>query len=138
MQFHIYATTIRILAKGFLPISLIAPLKLKEILNEVRYAVGKINPDYDLVIKRLHLYYDIKVVTFGIDNDRNHNSTISSIHTAIYMATTDIISDRDSTSSNHRSKDTTAILHTFAGRKTIHCTKFRNIHWNKTAGTKDM
>ena len=29
------------------------------------------NPDYDLVIKRLHLYYDIKLVTFGIDRDKN-------------------------------------------------------------------
>ena len=31
----------------------------------------KTNPDYDLVIERLHLYYDIKLVTFGIDNERN-------------------------------------------------------------------
>ena len=29
------------------------------------------NPDYDLVIKRLHLYYDMKLVTFGLDNDKN-------------------------------------------------------------------
>ena len=25
----------------------------------------------DIVIKRLHLYYDMKLVTFGIDKDRN-------------------------------------------------------------------
>ena len=30
--------------------------------------------DYDLVLKRLHLYYDIKLVTFGID--RNQHLTI--------------------------------------------------------------
>ena len=71
MQLHIYATAIRILAKGYLPISLITPLKLKEILNKVRTTVRKTNPDYDLVIKRLHLYYDMKLVTFGIDNDKN-------------------------------------------------------------------
>ena len=68
-QLHIYANATRILAKGYLPISLIIPLKLKEILNAVRNTVRKTNPEYD-VIKRLHLYYDV-LVTFGIDNDRN-------------------------------------------------------------------
>ena len=29
------------------------------------------NLDYDIVIKRLHLYYDMKLVTFGIDKDKN-------------------------------------------------------------------
>ena len=29
------------------------------------------NPDYDLVIDRLHLYYDMQLVTFGIDKDKN-------------------------------------------------------------------
>ena len=29
------------------------------------------NPDYDIVMKKLHLYYDMKLVTFGIDRDRN-------------------------------------------------------------------
>ena len=28
-------------------------------------------PDYNIVIKRLHLYYDMKLVTFGIDQKRN-------------------------------------------------------------------
>ena len=45
--------------------------KLKEILNEVRNTVRKTNTDYDLVIKRLHLYYDMKLGTFGIESDRN-------------------------------------------------------------------
>ena len=31
----------------------------------------KTNPDYDIVIKRLHLYYDMKLVTFRIDRNRN-------------------------------------------------------------------
>ena len=55
MQLFIYVTAVRILAKGYLPISLITPLKLKEILNVVRMTVRKTNPDYDIVIKRLHL-----------------------------------------------------------------------------------
>ena len=68
---HIYAKANRILAKGYLPISLITQLKLKGILNAVRDTVRKTNPDYDLVIQRLYLYYDMKLVIFGIDNDKN-------------------------------------------------------------------
>ena len=59
------------MAKGYLPNSLITPLKLKEILNKVRITLQKTNPDYDLVIKRLHLYYDMKLVTIGIDKNKN-------------------------------------------------------------------
>ena len=70
-QLHIYATSIRILAKGYLPISLITPSKLREILNDVKTAIRKTNPDYDLVIDRLHLYYDMQLVTFGINKDKN-------------------------------------------------------------------
>ena len=71
MKLCIYTNAIRILAKGYLPISLITPQKLKEILNAVRNTVRKTNPDYDLVIRRLHLYYDMKLVTFGIDKKKN-------------------------------------------------------------------
>ena len=70
-QLHIYAKAIRILAKGYLPISLITPLRLKEILTTVKQNLIKTNPDYDIIIKRLHLYYDMKLVTFGIDQKRN-------------------------------------------------------------------
>ena len=35
-QLHIYASAIRVLAKGYLPNTLVTPSKLKEILNEVR------------------------------------------------------------------------------------------------------
>ena len=70
-KLHIYAKAVRILAKGNLPISLITLLKLQEIIDSVKEMLIKINPDYDIVIKRLHLYYDIKLVTFGIDRKRN-------------------------------------------------------------------
>ena len=71
-QLDIYASAIRILAKGYLSNALITPVKLKEILNEVRKTLQVTNPDYDLVIDRLHLYYDMPLVTFGIDKDWNH------------------------------------------------------------------
>ena len=71
IQLHKYTASIRILAKGYLPISLITPLKLKEILSKVKMAIKRTNPDYDLVIDRHHLYYDMKLVTFGIDKEKN-------------------------------------------------------------------
>ena len=61
-QLQIYAKAVRILAKGYLPISLITPYKLQEILNSVIETLTKSNPDYDLVIKRLHLYYTMNLV----------------------------------------------------------------------------
>ena len=70
-QLHIYATSIKILAKGYLPTSLIIPSNLEEILSEVKIAIRKTNPDYDLVIGRLHLYCDMKLVNFGIGKERN-------------------------------------------------------------------
>ena len=42
-QLHIYATSIKILAKGYLPISLITPSILKAILNDVQTAIRKTN-----------------------------------------------------------------------------------------------
>ena len=47
------------------------PYKLQETLNSVKETLTKSNPDYDIVIKRLHLYYDMKLVTFGINRDQN-------------------------------------------------------------------
>ena len=34
-------------------------------------ALAKTNRDYDLVLNRLYLYYDMLLVTFGIDNQKN-------------------------------------------------------------------
>ena len=47
------------------------PYKLQEILNSVKETLTKSSPDYDIVIKRLHLYYDMKLITFGIDKYQN-------------------------------------------------------------------
>ena len=41
------------------------------ILQEVKVALQTTNRDYDLVIKRLCLYFDMKLVIFGIDDQRN-------------------------------------------------------------------
>ena len=40
-QLHIYTSAITILAKGYLPISLVTPSKLREILNNVKTAIQK-------------------------------------------------------------------------------------------------
>ena len=55
-QLSTYTSAIRILAKGYLPVSLVSPSKLREILNEVKTGIQTTKPNYDLVIDRLHLY----------------------------------------------------------------------------------
>ena len=70
-QLHMYTEAVRILAEGYLPISLVTPLKLKEVLDAVKTTIRKTKPDYGIVIKRLHLYYDMKLVTFSIDRYKN-------------------------------------------------------------------
>ena len=54
-QVHNYAKAIRILVKRYLPISLITPLKLREILISVKQTLIKTNPDYDIV-KNVYIY----------------------------------------------------------------------------------
>ena len=40
-------------------------------MEQVKLALTKTNKDYDLVLTRLYLYYDMKLVMFGIDNQKN-------------------------------------------------------------------
>ena len=70
-ELKLYSKAIRVLSKGYLPISLLPPSMLEKILREVRIAIAKFNKDYDLVLTRLYLYFDMKLVTLGIDNQRN-------------------------------------------------------------------
>ena len=70
-QLKMYSKVIRILSKGYLPITLLTPSKLEWILHEVRMALSKTNKDYDLVLTCLYLYYDMKLVMFEIDEKRN-------------------------------------------------------------------
>ena len=38
---------------------------------KLKKAIQITNPDYDIVIKRLHLYYGMKLVTFGINGEKS-------------------------------------------------------------------
>ena len=55
-QLRQYLQAIRVLSKGYLPITLLSPSKLNVILQKVRETVQKQNKNYDLLIKRLYLY----------------------------------------------------------------------------------
>ena len=70
-QLRSYVSAITILVKGYLPTTLITLSKLQGILAEVWKSLQHTNPDYTLVLERLHLYYDMQLVTFGIDRDMN-------------------------------------------------------------------
>ena len=49
-----YSKAIRILSKGYLPITLITPSKLEAILQQVQLAITKSNQDYEIVLNRLY------------------------------------------------------------------------------------
>ena len=70
-ELKLYSKVICILSKGCLPMSLIPPSNLETILQQVKTALVKDNKKYDLVLNRLYLYYNVKLVLFGIDNERN-------------------------------------------------------------------
>ena len=46
-------------------------MKLAKILQEVKQVLLKTNKNYGLAIKGMYKYYDMKLVTFGIDQNRN-------------------------------------------------------------------
>ena len=50
-------------------------------------------PDYDIAIKRLHLYYDMKLVKFGIKKEKKFDSSFSNFQTTIHTTTTCFISN---------------------------------------------
>ena len=54
IQLHIYVSAIRILAKGYLPNTLIKPKRLHKILTEVKKCLHSTKSDYNLVLDRLH------------------------------------------------------------------------------------
>ena len=54
-QLHTYVLATRVLVKGYLSNTLIKPAKLQEIVTEVKKTLQITNPDYDLVLNRLHL-----------------------------------------------------------------------------------
>ena len=137
-QLDIHTEVMRILTKGYLPISLLTRLKLKEILDAVKTMIRKTNPDYDIVLKRLHLYYNMKLVTFGIDRDRNLIIQFS-VFIQPYTQQPLVLCQIETVPfpiirSEHKGR----FLHTFTGRQAIHCTKLWNIYHNQMAGTQNM
>ena len=70
-QLRSYVSAIRVLPKGYMPTTLITPSKLLEIIAEVKKSLQHTNPEYILVLERMHLYYNMQLVTFGIDRDMN-------------------------------------------------------------------
>ena len=66
-----YSKAIIILSKGYLPITLIMPSKLEAILQQVQLVITKTKQEYEIVMNRLYLYYDMNLVTFGIDYQKN-------------------------------------------------------------------
>ena len=90
------------MSKGYLSISLLSPSKLNITLQKVKEAVQIKNRNYDSVIKRLYLSYDMKLVTFSIDDQRN---LIIQFPVFVHLHNQqcfDIIPTRSSPSSNYR------------------------------------
>ena len=63
-----FLSTVRILSKGYLPASLFSPTTLHRIASNALQLVQKKNPDYVLTIKHVTEYYDMKMVTFGVND----------------------------------------------------------------------
>ena len=95
-QLHTYVSAIRILAKGYLSNTLIKPNELQEILTEVKNLLHIFNPDYSLVLDRLHLYYDMQLITFSIDKDMNLVIQFPVFYPTIYSETFSFISTGNS------------------------------------------
>ena len=135
-QLCMYISAIRVLAKGYLPNTLISPKKLQDILLDVKNSLLITNPDYTLVLDRLDLYYDMQLVTFGIDS--NMNLVIQfPVFMQPYTQKSLILYQLESSSSScFRSKYEGPILHTFENQKALYGFKFRDIYFTKTTRVK--
>ena len=105
---------------------------MKEILNTIRNTVRKTNPDYDLVIKRLNLHYDMKLVTLGMYRDKN---LITQFPVFIQPYTQQLLIKYqiETVPVQIRPKHTSTFLYTSTGRKAVHCTKLRDLHYHMAA-----
>ena len=63
-----FLSTVEILSRGHLPASLFPPSTLCMITSNALQMVQKKNPDYVLTIKHVTEYYDMKMVTFGVND----------------------------------------------------------------------
>ena len=64
----IFLSAAETLSKGYLPASLFPPSVLRNITSSALKMVQKKNPDYVLTIKHVTEYYDMKMVTFGVND----------------------------------------------------------------------
>ena len=131
-QLCTYVSAIRILAKGYLPNTLIKPEKLQEILTEVKKSLQISNPDYDLVLDRLHLYYDMQLVTFGIDKDMNLIIQFP-VFIQPYTQKPLILYQLETVPVPILDKNTKAQSYMH-----LHCLKFRGLYLFQTSGIKNM
>ena len=60
---------IKILSEGRIPIHLIPPVMLKSFTNDVQNELRLHHPGYTLAMPHISYYYDMKLVTFGVDMD---------------------------------------------------------------------
>ena len=120
-QLKAYISAIRMPSKGYLPTTLIPPNKLQDILAEVKRSLHQTNPGYTLVFDRLHMYYNIPLVTFGAD--RNMNLVIQFlIFIQPYIQEPLLsISDRDCSGTNTGYKHRGKFIHSPTSEQTIHC-----------------
>ena len=123
-----YSKAVRILSKGYLPISLITPSKLEAILQQVQTAITKSNQDYEIVLNRLYLYYNRKLVTFSIDNQKNliiqfpvFVQPYTQTKLTLYQVETVPVPILDSSNK-------VQVLYSAQNRKTLYSFKWWNVH----------
>ena len=63
-----FLSAVEILSRGHLPASLFPPSTLCRITSNALQMIQEKNPDYVLTIKHVAEYYDMKMVTFGVNN----------------------------------------------------------------------
>ena len=68
-ELRLLLRSIAILSKGYLPPQLFSPTDLVKISVEALHMIQKKHPDYVLAIPQATSYYDMRLVTFGIDDE---------------------------------------------------------------------
>ena len=61
---------IAVLSRGYLPSEIFSPSRLRNITNTVHQMLIRDHPGYQLALSDLSDYYDMKMVTFGVSNER--------------------------------------------------------------------
>ena len=79
----------------------------------------------------------MKQVTFDIDNDKNLIVQFP-VFIQPYAQQPLILYQIETVPVPTIDKNTQVQSYTSSGRQTLHCTKLRNIHYNQTAGIKNM